>query len=135
MQSAHGQQPRDRLGRPLRGDLAATHAFAQVPERDVITSGAAWSEAVDYLNQDLPFHVHEVCEQRWRCAPPAERELWQALAQWGAALTHRARGNTVGAQRLALRSLAKLDHLGPSDRVPDCVDLTLVRESLASDFT
>jgi hypothetical protein len=97
-------QARDRLGRPLRGGKIATDSFPQVPEREFISSEQAWSEITEYLAADLPFHVHEVAEQRWRCAPPAETALWRACAQMGAALTHRARGNRVGADRLAERA-------------------------------
>ncbi len=101
-------QARDRLGTPLRGESVANFAFPQVPERDFISAEAAWSEITNYLAQGLPFHVHEVAEQRWRCAPPADSQLWRACAQMGAALTHQARGNSVGASRLAERARTTL---------------------------
>lgn len=97
-------QARDRLGKPLRGGDIELFSFPQVPEREYISCEQAWSEITDYLSQDLPFHVHEVAEQRWRCAPPADALFWQACAQMGAALTHQARGNHVGASRLADRA-------------------------------
>jgi hypothetical protein len=97
-------QSRDRLGRPLRGGKIATDSFPQVPERDFISCEQAWNEITDYLASDLPFHVHEVAEQRWRCAPPADAALWRACAQMGAALTQHARGNHIGAFRLAERA-------------------------------
>jgi len=107
---------RDRLGRPLRGTDASEHAFPQVPERDSISSAEAITLARYYLEQDLPFHVHEVFEQRWRCCPEQERALWQALAQWGAAITHAARGNARGAHQVGSRALAGLlDVLGSSE--------------------
>ena len=75
------ERPRDRLGRPVpAGD---DRVFPSVPERDFVSSEDAWSEGMEYLGRDLPFHVHEVFEQRWRCAPESERSTWQALAQWG----------------------------------------------------
>jgi len=80
-----------------------------VPDRTFVSGSRAWLEALDYVEQDLPFHAHEVLEQRWRCAPQTERALWQALAQWGAALTHEARGNATGARRIAERALSGLD--------------------------
>jgi hypothetical protein len=104
---SHGcanMQARDRLGRPLRGASIATDSFPQVPEREFISSKQAWSEITEYLAADLPFHVHEVAEQRWRCAPTTDAALWQACAQMGAALTHHARGNDIGAARLAERA-------------------------------
>lgn len=98
---------RDRLGRPLLdGDLAAVPG---VPERTDIDASLAWQEATAYLAQGLPFHAHEVLEQRWRCAPRAERLVWQGLAQWAAALTHEARGNATGARAVAERARRTID--------------------------
>ena len=119
--------PRDRLGRPLRGSKCDTGAFPQVPERSSISGEQAWHEALEYLQQELPFHVHEVCEQRWRCAPQFERTTWRGLAQWGAALTHRARGNNTGAERLAVRARQTLDS---ADEIPGYIDMKLVQASI-----
>lgn len=75
-----------------------------VPEREMIATSVAVREALDYLASGRPFHAHEVLEQRWRCAPDGERGWWRALAQAAAGATQAARGNKVGAQRLAARS-------------------------------
>jgi uncharacterized protein len=117
---------RDRLGRPLRGDIGA--AFPQVPDQPKISDIEAWNQAMEYLNQDLPFHVHEVCEQRWRCAPDESKNTWRALAQWGAALTHAARGNQTGARALGQRAS---ENLADATNIPATIDLELVRTSLA----
>lgn len=122
-------RPRDRYGRPLPLDCDPALIVPAVPERDAITGEQAWTEALDYLSQDLPFHAHEVFEQRWRCAPEPERACWQALAQWGAALTHRARGNTRGAHRIAERALHGLQQ---ASVIPPLVDVQRVRESCAN---
>ena len=119
--------PRDRLGRPLRGEAAHHEAFPAVPERNFISGEQAWSEAHNYLDQGLPFHAHEVFEQRWRCSPDSERTLWKSLAQWGAALTHRARGNAFGAQKVGLRAQ---ENLKLTTITPDYIDMELVRSSL-----
>lgn len=119
-------RPRDRLGRPLA--IGSPDAFPEVPERSFIDAQSAWSEAVAYLDDGLVFHAHEVFEQRWRCALPDERLAWQALAQWAAALTHAARGNRVGCQRLAERASANLD----TAEVPDVIDLDRVQASLSA---
>jgi predicted metal-dependent hydrolase len=56
-----------------------------------------------------------VLEARWKAAPPEERDLWQGLAQVCVGLTHRQRGNEVGAVRLLLRGAGRLeDYAGPS---------------------
>lgn len=119
-------RPRDRLGRPLSADADPACAVPSVPDRPSITAEQAWAQAMDYLCQDLPFHAHEVLEQRWRCCPAKERSAWQGLAQWAAALTHRARGNQVGAHRVAVRALARLQE----SPCPAPVDDALVRASL-----
>jgi len=98
------ERPRDRYGRPLPPDADPADIVPSVPERTFITGSDAWAEAQEYLHQDLPFHAHEVFEQRWRCCPADERDVWQALAQWGAALTHAARGNPSGASTVAARA-------------------------------
>ncbi len=54
------------------------------------------------------FAAHEVLEARWKAGPAAENDLWQGLAQICVGLTHRARGNHVGAQRLLARGAVRL---------------------------
>lgn len=120
-------RPRDHLGRPLPRDAAVTEIVPTVPDRDSISSTQAWDEACEYLAFGRPFHAHEVFEQRWRCCPQDERSAWRALAQWGAALTHLARGNPVGAHRLAVRALAMVEASG---RLPAPIDRERVMSSL-----
>ena len=127
--SISSDRPRDRLGRPL--DPGDPHAYPGVPERSEIDGVTAWNEANEYFQRDLPFHAHEVFEQRWKCAPDGEREVWQALAQWGAALTQRARGNEVGQRRLAARARAKLEEAMIRDDVPMYIDAPGVIASLS----
>ena len=98
-------RPRDALGRPLPWDAVGAE---MVQEREFISSVQAVDEAIDYLQRGLPFHAHEVLEQRWRCAPEEEREWWRALAQAAAGVTQAARGNEVGSQRLRDRASATL---------------------------
>ena len=122
------ERARDALGRPLPDTAEPELAVPGVPVRATLTDGEAWAEAMEYLESGLPFHAHEVFELRWRLAPAAEKPAWQALAQWGAALTHEARGNPRGASTVAARALANLD---AADRVPLCIDAARVRESCA----
>ena len=121
------EQARDRYGRPLRE--SGKQAFPGIPERTEISSQEAWDQALTYLEQDLPFHAHETFEQRWRCCPDDEREIWQALAQWGAALTQLARGNRIGARANADKALARLSS---APEIPTPVEVRVVSESLAA---
>lgn len=107
------ERPRDRLGRPLAWDAVG---FPGVEQRESITSADAVAEARDFLDRGLPFHAHEVLEMRWRCCPGEERPLWQGLAQAAAGVTHAARGNPVGAERLIARGQARIaEYAGPRD--------------------
>lgn len=120
------ERPRDRYGRPLA--VGDSRAFPDVPERSSITAEDAWHEAVDLIADDLPFHAHEVFEQRWRCSPVDEREGWRLCARWAAALTHVARGNMRGARAIALQIRAALRDTPP---LPVPVQADLVDRSLA----
>lgn len=120
------EQARDRYGRPLRTSFEL--AVPGIQERTEISSEEVWIQALDYLQEDRPFHAHESFEQRWRCCPSEERQAWQALAQWGAALTQLARGNPAGAKANAQKSLANLD---AAPLIPTPVDSGMVRASLA----
>jgi hypothetical protein len=127
--SASSERPRDRLGRPL--PVGDPRSFPTVPDRAYIDGDEAWSQATSYLNDGLPFHAHEVFEQRWKCAPDDERDSWQALAQWGAALTHHARGNPVGCTRVAERAEERFRAELAAGRVPAVIDVAFVLESLS----
>ena len=120
------ERQRDSLGRPLPIDADASVVVPSVPVRAELTDEDAWSEAMGYLDAGLPFHAHEVFELRWRLAPDGDRAAWQALAQWGAALTHEARDNMRGASRVARRAVATLDGAA---HVPSTIDTVLVRAS------
>jgi len=109
----------------LRGSLEAV--FPGVPADPRISSDQAWSRAGDYLAADLPFHAHEVFEQRWRCCPENERQAWQALAQWAAALTHVARGGSKGSKSLAQRAKENLESCR---YLPVEIDTIVVLDSL-----
>jgi hypothetical protein len=120
---------RDRLGRPLPAGAPADPDVPPVPDLTGASDPQVWAAAMALVDAGLPFHAHEVFEDRWRRAvaegsPGAV--AWRALAQWGAALTHAARGNAVGASRLAERTLATLQD---ADQVPDAVDVARVRRT------
>ena len=65
--------------------------------------------ARELLAEGRPFSAHEVLEARWKHCPAQERPFWQGLAQVCVALTHAARGNQVGAERILERGLVQLE--------------------------
>ena len=75
-----------------------------------------------------PFAAHEVLEARWKAGPTEERDLWQGLAQLCVAITHAARGNQTGAERLADRAGMKLAAYAATGRGTYGVDLDAVME-------
>jgi hypothetical protein len=93
-------RPRDALGRPLArsdDDVVVVDPAALAPD-------AALREAQRLLDSGQPFTAHEVLEAVWKTASEGERMLWRGLAQLAVGLTHRARGNEVGARALLLRA-------------------------------
>jgi predicted metal-dependent hydrolase len=118
-------RPRDALGRPLPRE-----ALGQPPADDRPRPPLeALATAQDLINADRPFHAHEVLEAAWKAAPPAERDLWQGLAQVAVGLTHALRGNARGAASLLRRGSDRLAGYPASG--PHGVDVAGLRLSCA----
>lgn len=94
---------RDALGRPLPHGAAGVPALPTGVSR---TPAATLHEAQRLLDAGWPFQAHEVLEDAWKAAPPAERDLWRGLAQLAVGVTHAARGNPRGAEALVRRGAA-----------------------------
>lgn len=107
-------RPRDDLGRPLP---YGSPGVDPVPE-DALPPAETVRVARELVAGGRPFAAHEVLEARWKAGPASEADLWQGLAQICVGLTHRARGNEVGADRLLARGAERLtayaDTGGPS---------------------
>jgi len=102
---ARNARPRDGLGRPLpRG----ADGEPPVPDAPALAPAAALEAAQRLLDAGRPFHAHEVLEASWKAAPPAERDLWQGLAQLAVGLTHARRGNAAGAAALLRRGATRI---------------------------
>ena len=116
---ARSARPRDGLGRPLPRD--ADSSVERVPDDLVLPPHESLAEAQRLLDAGRPFHAHEVLEGTWKAAPADERELWQGLAQLAVGLTHRARGNPVGAARLLERGATRV--AAYADEAPYGIDV------------
>jgi hypothetical protein len=126
-------RPRDGLGRPLPRDAPGVE---RVPDDLVLPPLESLAEAQRLLDDGRPFHAHEVLEGTWKAAPAHERDLWQGLAQLAVGLTHRARGNAVGAATLLRRGAARIAPY--ADDPPYGIDvacLVATAEALADDPT
>ena len=104
---ARNARPRDGLGRPLSFEQADS-AMATMPDDLELDGWAAARLGDELLRAGRPFHAHEVFEASWKSGPPAERELWQGLAQLAVGLTHAHRGNARGAVTLLRRGAARV---------------------------
>ena len=82
-----------------------------------------------------PFSAHEVLEARWKAGPLEERDLWQGLAQVCVAMTHAARGNALGADRLFERAAERLRAFAATGRAAYGIDLHAVVEQARSSGT
>lgn len=116
------ERPRDALGRPLPPGSVDEQPPISTPSSDA----QAWSEGVNLIDAGQPFAAHELFELRWRTVQGPDRQAWQALAKWAAALTHAARGNPTGATSVARGALDLLD---TAAAVPHSVDVDVVRRS------
>ena len=119
---ARNARPRDRHGRPLpRGAVGVE----RVPD-DVVFGP---DDGLPSPNASSTPDCRSPRTTCWRAcgkaAPPAEREVWRALAQVAVGLTHAQRGNPRGAVALLRRAVDGLGRwVGPA---PAGVDLDGVR--------
>jgi len=110
---------RDAAGRPV--PLGSPDEVEPVPEVSRPPEEAL-RLSQELLDAGRPFFAHDVLEQAWKDAPPAEKELWQGLAQVCVGLTHVQRGNPAGAARLLRRGAGRLAGAAPAHGVdPDPV--------------
>jgi hypothetical protein len=121
---ARQARPRDALGRPLP---YGTEGVEPVPE-EPLPPEETLSTARGLVEAGRPFAAHEVLEARWKAGPVEERDLWQGLAQLCVAVTHAARGNQVGADRLFDRAAERLAAFAASGRPAYGVDVDTVVE-------
>jgi uncharacterized protein len=121
---ARQSRPRDALGRPLPYGAAGVEPVSQDP----LPPEQALAEARGLIDVGRPFAAHEVLEARWKAGPADEGDLWQGLAQVCVALTHDARGNRLGAERLFERAADRLDAFAKTGRPAYGVDVTAAAE-------
>jgi hypothetical protein len=101
---------RDHLGRPIgRGERPTAAPTTELAHPTTPTPTETLSQAQSLLDDGLPFTAHEVLEARWKATTGPERELWRGLAQLAVGLTHRLRGNDVGACALLSRAADTLE--------------------------
>ncbi len=125
---ARQARPRDALGRPLPYGTEGVEPVSEEPLPPEETLAAAR----ELVEAGRPFSAHEVLEARWKAGPSEERDLWQGLAQICVAMTHAARGNQVGADRLFDRAAERLTAFAASGGWAYGLDVEAVAEHARS---
>jgi hypothetical protein len=121
---ARQARPRDALGRPLPYGAPGVEPVSEDP----LPPEEALRTARELIDGGRPFAAHEVLEARWKAGPPEEGDLWQGLAQVCVALTHDARGNRLGAERLFDRAADRLAAFATTEGWAYGVDVTAAAE-------
>lgn len=116
------------MGRPLPYGAEGVEPVSEEP----LPPEETLRTARELVADGRPFAAHEVLEARWKAGPPEERDLWQGLAQVCVAITHAARGNQTGAQRLFDRAATRLAAYAATGRDTYGVDLDAVMECARS---
>lgn len=119
---ARQARPRDALGRPLPYGAEGVEPVSDEP----LPPEVALRTARELIDVGRPFAAHEVLEACWKAGPVEERDLWQGLAQVCVALTHAARGNHVGAEKLFERAAGRLAAFASTGRRAYGVDVSEV---------
>ena len=119
---ARQARPRDALGRPLPYGAEGVEPVSEEP----LPPEETLRVARELVEAGRPFAAHEVLEARWKAGPAEERDLWQGLAQVCVAVTHAARGNRVGADRLFERAAVTLAAFAATGRWAYGLDVDVV---------
>jgi predicted metal-dependent hydrolase len=84
---------------------------------------------LDLIRRGEYFAAHEVLEDVWRAAEPAERDFYQGLVHVAVAWYQAGRGNRVGAERQLEKAARRL---GPYAPEHEGVDVASMLEQLAA---
>ena len=128
---ARQARPRDALGRPLPYGAPGVEPVPEEPLPPLETI----AEARRLVHSGRAFAAHEVLEARWKAGPDEERDLWQGLAQLCVALTHSARGNKAGAERLLRRGSGRIEQYEATGGPTYGLDLPAVRRCASDRLT
>jgi predicted metal-dependent hydrolase len=80
----------------------------------LVADTEAISEALALVREGRGFEAHELLEDLWRAATPAERDLYQGLVHVAVATYQDGRGNAVGRTRQLEKALRRLGPYAPA---------------------
>ena len=121
-------------------------AYDAVRTRPSVVSGAAYrssskgasiagqasrlEEGLELIRRGEYFAAHEVLEDEWRAAEPAERDFYQGLVHVAVSWYQAERGNQVGCERQLEKAARRLRPYAPAHRG---LDLETLLEQLESE--
>jgi predicted metal-dependent hydrolase len=95
---------------------------------------ASIEAALELVREGCGFEAHELLEDLWRAAQPAERDLYQGLVHVAVATYQESRGNEVGRTRQLEKAVRRLTPYAPSyEGIPIASLLDWCRAGLAAD--
>jgi hypothetical protein len=83
---------------------------------------------LDLIRRGEFFAAHEVLEDVWRAAEPAERDFYQGLVHIAVAWYQAGRANRVGCERQLEKAARRLGRYAPQH---ECVDVASLLEQVA----
>ncbi len=98
----------DRCGLHLGGEAS------KGPILGGMADTARIAEALALVRDGRGFDAHELFEELWRAADPAERDLYQGLVHVAVATYQDGRGNAVGRTRQLEKALRRLEPYAPA---------------------
>jgi uncharacterized protein len=99
-----------------------------------MADAARIAEGLALVRSGHGFAAHELFEELWRAASPAERDLYQGLVHVAVATYQESRGNEVGRSRQLEKAIRRLTPYAPSfEGIEIAALLEWCRESLAAE--
>jgi uncharacterized protein len=83
----------------------------------------SYEEGLALIRAGRYFDAHEVLEDEWRAAPPAERDFLQGLVHVAVAWYQAGRGNRYGCERQLAKARRRLGPYAPAHRGLDVATL------------
>jgi hypothetical protein len=96
-------------GRPARPDGGATRSVGSSQPNEL-------GRGLELIRAGRYYAAHEVLEDAWRAAEPAERDFFQGLVHVAVAWYQAGRGNEVGCERQLEKAARRLGPYAPAHR-------------------
>jgi predicted metal-dependent hydrolase len=99
-----------------------------------LSSETGLARGLELIRSDRYYDAHEVLEDEWRAAEPAERDFFQGLVHVAVAWYQAGRGNRVGCERQLEKAGRRLAPYAPTHRGLDVAALLASVEAAQGRF-